>query len=212
MKNLPFNYVDIIIVVLLVVGIFRGRKRGMSEELLSFLQWMIIIFVGCRIYQPFGNLLKQNAPFSLLTCYLIVYVAFAIFVKLTFSRIKQAVGEKLVGSNFFGESEYYLGMLAGTIRFACAILLAMALFNARLITDRERAETSRMQSKNFEGISFPTFGSIQQAVLFESFSGQNVKKYMDFVLIKSTALENTPLRRDENKALQDVMGDSKLKK
>ena len=212
MKNLPFNYIDVIIVVLLLVGVFRGRKRGMSEELLTFVQWLVIVFVGCRIYQPLGNLIKQHAPFSLLTCYLIVYVAFAIFVKLTFSRIQHAVGEKLVGSNFFGESEYYLGMFAGMLRFACAVLMVMALFNARLLTENERIETAKMQRKNFEGISFPTFGSIQQSILIESFSGQNVKKYMDFVLIKSTQLEATPLRRDENKALEDVMSNGKSKK
>ncbi|MEO5802355.1 MAG: CvpA family protein [Verrucomicrobiota bacterium] len=209
MKNLPFNYIDIIIVVLLIVGIFRGRKRGMSEELLSFIQWMIIIFVGCRIYQPLGNLIKQHAPFSLLTCYVMVYVIFAILVKLIFSQIKHAVGEKLIGSNFFGGSEYYFGMFAGMIRFACVVLMVMALLNARLITDKERAETARMQTKNFEGISFPTFGSIQQSVLFESCSGQQVKKYLNFVLIESTAGENVPLRRDENKALDEVIGPAK---
>jgi uncharacterized membrane protein required for colicin V production len=206
MKNLPFNYVDVIILVLLIVGIFRGRKRGMSEEILTFTQWLIIIFVGGWIYRPGGQLLSQMAPFSMLTCYVIVYVLFAIAVKLIFSQIQRACGEKLLGSNFFGVSEYYLGMLAGMIRFACVILMVMALFNARLITDQERTETARMQSKNFEGISFPTFGSIQQSILFESFTGKQVKEHLDFVLIESTALKATPLRRDENKAMNEILG------
>ena len=193
MKNLPFNYVDVIIFVLLIVGIFRGRKRGMSEELLTFVQWLVIIFVGCRIYEPGGKLLSEMAPFSLMTCYIMVYVTFAILIKLLFSQIKKALGEKVVGSNFFGESEYYLGMLAGMIRFGCVVLMVMALLNARLITDWERANTARMQSKNFEGISFPTFGSIQQSVLFESFAGIHVKKYLEFVLIRATAPQDVPL-------------------
>jgi uncharacterized membrane protein required for colicin V production len=211
MKNLPFNYVDIIVLILLVAGIFRGRKRGMSEELLLFVQWLIIIFVGARIYEPLGTMLKKNAPFSLLTSYVMVYATFAILVKLVFSQIKHAFGEKIVGSNFFGGSEYYLGMMAGLIRFACAILLTMALINARLITDSERAATAKMQSKNFEGVSFPTFGSLQQSILFESFTGQQVKKHLEFLLIKSTVLESAPLRREQNKALDEAISGGKTK-
>jgi uncharacterized membrane protein required for colicin V production len=195
MNNLDFNYVDIIIVALLIVGIFRGRKRGMSEELLTFLQWIIIVFGGAVVYGPGGKLLASFAPFSLLTCNITVYVLFAVFIKLFFSQIQKAVGEKLVGSNFFGNSEYYLGMMAGMIRFACVMLSIMAVLNARLITDRERAATARMQSKNFEGISFPTFGSIQQSVLFQSFTGRQVKEHLSFALIESTTAENVALRR-----------------
>ena len=206
MKNLPLTWVDLVILILLVIGVFRGRKRGMSEELLTFIQWLLIVFVGCRIYEYAGKLLSEHAPLSLLTCYLIVYLAFAIFMKLIFSQIHHIVGEKLVGSNFFGDSEYYLGMFAGMIRFACVILMLMALLNARLITDKERAETARMQTKNFEGISFPTFGSIQQAVLFESFTGQQVKEYLSFMLIKSTVSKDVPLRRDDGKALNEIVG------
>lgn len=197
MKDLPFNYIDALILVLLVYGIFRGRKRGMSEELLTFVQWLVIIFVGCRIYEPVGNFLSQKAPFSLMTSYIAVYVTFAIVIKLLFSQIQRALGEKVVGSNFFGESEYYLGMFAGMIRFACVVLLGMAILNARLITDRERAETARIQSKNFEGISFPTFGSIQQSVLYESFSGKHAKKYLEFALIRSTVPQDVPLTRND---------------
>lgn len=206
MKNLPLTWVDLVILILLVIGVFRGRKRGMSEELLTFVQWLLIVFVGCQVYEYAGKLLSEHAPLSLLTCYLIIYLAFAIFMKLIFSQIHHIVGEKLVGSNFFGDSEYYLGMFAGMIRFACVILMLMALLNARLITDKERADTARMQSKNFEGISFPTFGSIQQAVLFESFTGQQVKEYLSFMLIKSTVSKDVPLRRDDGKALNEIVG------
>jgi uncharacterized membrane protein required for colicin V production len=206
MKGVPFNYVDLIIVALLVAGIFRGRKRGMSEELLSFLQWIVIIFGGSLIYRAGGHFIKQTAPFSLLVCYVLVYVTFALMVKLFFSQVKHAVGEKLLGSNFFGGSEYYLGMLAGMIRFACVILMVMALVNARLITQQERAEMARFQKKNFEDISFPTFGSIQQSIMDDSFLGNQVKEHLSFVLIEPTTWQGEPLRRRDDKALDDVMG------
>jgi uncharacterized membrane protein required for colicin V production len=206
MNNLPFNYIDLIIVPLLIVGIFRGRKRGMSEELLSFIQWLIIIIGGGAIYQPVGNFIKQTVPFSLLVCNVMAYVLFALIVKFLFTQIKKAVGEKILGSNAFGGSEYYLGMLAGMIRFACVILMIMALVNARQVTAQERAEMARYQSTNFEGISFPTFGSLQQSILFESFTGQQVREHLDFLLIKSTTWQSAPLRRRDDKALDDAIG------
>ncbi|MEO6035865.1 MAG: CvpA family protein [Verrucomicrobiota bacterium] len=208
-KNLNFNYIDLIILVVLVIGIFRGRKRGISEELLTFLQWLVILFGGAAVYQPLGKQIAGVAPLSNLTCYIIAYLIFACLVKLLFLRIQRAVGEKLVSSNVFGSFEYYLGMLAGLIRFGCAMLVFMALLNAKLITEQERLETAKMQSKNFEGISFPTFGSFQQSVLFQSFTGRQVTTYMKFVLIESTASSNVPVHRRENDGLNDIIGKTK---
>lgn len=209
MNQLPFNYVDLIIIGLLVAGIFRGRKRGMSEEFLTFVQWLVIVIGGSLVYEGGAAFIKQTVPFSLLVCNLMIYVLFALLVKLLFNQIKRAVGEKILSSNFFGTSEYYLGMLAGMIRFGCVILMVMALMNARLITAEERAATARYQRKNFETISFPTFGSIQQSILFESFAGKQVREHLNFLLIKSSTWESMPLRRRDDKALDDVVGNSR---
>ena len=95
------------------------------------------------------------------------------------------------------------------IRFSCAILVFMALLNARIISEQERAATAKMQSKNFEGISFPTFGSFQQAVLYQSFVGKQVKEHMTFVLIESTAPVKVAIKRNQNDGLGDVIGKTK---
>jgi len=208
-KNLNFNYIDLIVLVLLIVGIIHGRKRGLSEELLTFVQWLVILFGGAVVYQPLGPMLAGLVPLSTLTCNIIVYLAFAGIVKLLFVQIQRAVGEKLVGSNVFGSFEYYLGMLACMIRFSCGILVFMALLNARIISEQERAATAKMQSKNFEGISFPTFGSFQQAVLYQSFVGKQVKEHMTFVLIESTAPVKVAIKRNQNDGLNDVIGKTK---
>ena len=44
--NLGFNWFDLFVLVMLIVGIFVGRKRGMSLELLAVLQWLVIVFVS----------------------------------------------------------------------------------------------------------------------------------------------------------------------
>ena len=46
-----------------------------------------------------------------------MYITVAIVVKLAFAGMKKATGGKLLGSNVFGRAEYYLGMMAGAVRF-----------------------------------------------------------------------------------------------
>ena len=46
LDQLPINLFDLVVIAVLAVGIFRGRKHGMSEELLSLLKWLAILF-GC---------------------------------------------------------------------------------------------------------------------------------------------------------------------
>lgn len=206
LKNLEYNYIDGFVLLLLVLGVVRGRKRGISEELLTFLQWLIILFGGAVVYEPLGKQLALLAPLSVLTCNIIAYLLFACLVKLIFVQIHRAVGEKLISCNVFGSFEYYLGMLAGLIRFSCVILVFMAVLNARIISEQERAATAKMQSKNFEGISFPTFGSFQQSVLYQSFVGKQIKEHMNFVLIESTAPTKVALKRAESDLLNEVIG------
>src|SRR5687767_13596795 len=100
-NNLTLSWFDLAVVVLLIVGLLRGRKRGMSEELLVVLQWLIIVVGGAYLYEPVGRRLSGAANLSLLTGYVIVYVGFAIFVKIIITMVRRAVGEKLVGSDVF---------------------------------------------------------------------------------------------------------------
>ena len=211
----PFNWFDAAVVVLLIIGIFRGRKHGMSEELLLVLEWLLIVVVGAFAYRPLGALLQHNAPFfSLLGSYITVYVLIAFAIHLILSKLKTAMGDKLVGSDLFGRSEYYLGMLAGMLRFACIIIFVMSLFHARLVTEKERAETEKIQAKNFEGIRFPTYGEVQHDVLFVSLTGKFVQAHLKDFLIATVEGDTSPAakitpygqRRD---AADEVFGPSK---
>jgi len=194
-----FDYFDIIAVVWLIIGMFRGRKRGMSQELLPTLQWLAIVALAGLFYRPFSAVILQNTGnvFDLLWSNIIAYVLIAAAVHLLFIAIKHWVGEKLVGSDFFGRAEYYLGMLSGLIRFACMLVVLCALMNSRVVSKAEMERTEKMQKQNFEDIRFPTYGSIQQAVLFQSFSGNLIEKNLHSVLIAST----TPVDRPKGETI-----------
>ena len=48
---LPINLFDLVVVGVLVAGLVRGRKHGMSEELILLLQWLAILFGCASIYE-----------------------------------------------------------------------------------------------------------------------------------------------------------------
>ena len=133
MNNLGINWFDLFVLVMLVVGIFVGRKRGMSLELLSVLQWLMIVFVAAITCEPFGKMLADLSGISPVLTYTAAYLLAAILIKIVFIMIRRMAGEKLVASDVFGNFEYYLGMTAGLIRFACITLFVMALLNAQSV-------------------------------------------------------------------------------
>jgi uncharacterized membrane protein required for colicin V production len=180
-----FDYFDFIVVVWLVMGIFRGRKRGMTQELLPTLQWLCIVILCGLFYAPFSDVIFHNTSgaFSRLWSNISAYVLIAFAIHLVFLWLKQVLGEKLTGSDHFGRAEYYLGMMAGLLRFACMLVVLCALMNSRVYTAAELAEDEKIQKKNFEDIRFPTYLSVQHTILVESFTGRVIEDNLHQVLI-----------------------------
>src|SRR5260221_5679333 len=162
--SLAFNWFDILVLVVLLLGIIRGRKRGISEELLEVLQWLLIVVVAALLYLPLGNMLADFTHMTLLASYIVSYLLVAFSIKLIFSMIKRMVGEKLVQADTFGGMEYYLGMLAGALRFLCVLIVALAILNSKFISKAERLAEKKMQSDNFGTINFPTLATLHEVV------------------------------------------------
>lgn len=199
MDSLPFNWFDIFLLVWLTMGVFRGRKRGMSEELLTFLQWVVIVIFCAVAYQPAGDwLLETSNVFGRMVCYIIGYLVAAGAVSLAFVLFKRAFHGKLIGSDAFGRSEYYLGMPAGMLRFFCMLLTGLALLNARFYTPQEIQTELKYQKDVYGSDFFPGMQQIQANVFERSFTGPIIKKYLDFLLIKPTGPGGSqPLKQQE---------------
>jgi uncharacterized membrane protein required for colicin V production len=180
-----FNYFDIFVVAWLILGLFRGRKRGMSQELLPLFQWVGIVVAGGLFYLPFSSLIRQYTQFNTLWSVITAYLLIALAVHLLYLWFKQMFGEKLAQKDMFGRGEFYLGMMAGTARFACILMVALALLNSRVETAAELAKTEKFQKDNFSDIRFPTYGQFQQDVLFKSFSGNWIQSNLRPFLIAS---------------------------
>ena len=177
-QDLSFNWFDLVTVVVIITGVMVGRKRGMSVELLAVLQWLLIIFVGALAYDPLGRAIVDLTGFSTVFCFVTAYLLVAVGMKLGFVVLKRMTGEKLLGSDTFGSYEYYLGMVAGGVRFICLLLFALALLHAPQVSNTELETKLKKQNEDLGAIYFPPFGSIQRSILDRSLTGRTVKKYL----------------------------------
>jgi hypothetical protein len=135
------------------------------------------------------------------------YLLIGALIMLLFKSLKRAVGEKLIQGDTFGRFEYYLGMMAGALRFFCVTLFLLSILNSKYISAAERAANIKMQQENFGTISFPTIASMQQEIFARSFSGTLIKQNLKPLLIKPVApgpsKESVGKRRE--RAVDEVM-------
>lgn len=196
--SMSLNVFDLVVLLVLIAGIFCGRKRGMSVELLSLLQW-IAILIGCGLlYRPLGSMFANSSRvLSLLTCYLLAYAVAAMAIVGLFGLVKKGLGGKLLGSDMFGGSEYYLGMGAGLLRFGCILLVVLAIINARGYDTAEVRAMELYQQKEYGSTYFPTLHTVQATVFEKSVSGPWIRDHLGFLLITPTKPENKEIKRKE---------------
>lgn len=197
LDNLPVNWFDFLVPIILALGILRGRKNGLSQELLPMAQWLAIVFAAAIGYKPIGQFMTQSTVFSLLFCYVFCFIAIGIVVKILFSLVKRSLGGKLAGSDVFGTAEYYAGMAAGMVRFACVLLFFVALLNARFYSTADIKTMKKYQDEVYGSNFFPGLHSIQSDVLQKSFLGPKLREYLGFMLIEPTPPDEKEIKRKQ---------------
>lgn len=184
--QMPFNWFDVVVGLMLLIGYKRGKARGMSQESLAVLKWVAIVIVAAIAYEPLGLWISTAANMDKLLSFVLAYATCAAVVAILFVLLSSSLGEKLKGSDTFGKAEFYLGKPAGMLRFLCVLLTLLALLNARYYSTAEVRAATKFQNDNYGSNFFPTLCSIQDGVFKESFLGKQAKEYISFLFIKPT--------------------------
>ncbi|HSY44302.1 MAG TPA: CvpA family protein [Candidatus Acidoferrum sp.] len=190
MDDLPVNWFDAFLVVMLGFGIFRGRKNGMTKEFLPLFLWIGIVIASglgypllAQFYTSTCGLDKAWSPF-------LAYLSITIVIFFIYSLVKKPLLPRLTGSNIFGSAEYYLGMFSGLIRYACIVIFFMALINAKYYSPGEIAAKKAYNARwygggMYSGDYIPDLHSVQEAVYKKSFTGPYIKQYLGMLLIET---------------------------
>ncbi len=199
---------DVLLIIVVGLGIWRGKVRGISEELLDFLQWLVIIVAAGFLYGLVGDLLVQ-AKLPRLWANMGGYVLVIIAVSVLFSFIKKSVGSKLVDSDFFGGWEYRLGMAAGAGRYFCMWVAILSLMSARYFDAAQVAAERKAQEKEVGLVLLPTWGMLNRMAFYDSYTGPYIRQYLAHQLMTPVGLtHNAPnpnsLGKREQRVLDDV--------
>jgi uncharacterized membrane protein required for colicin V production len=198
LDKLPINLFDLLVIVVLGAGLFKGRKHGMSEELVKLLEWLAILFGCAALYEWGGEMCRQlTNMFGPLSGYLTAYIGSALLIALVFTLVKRTLGGKLLGSDFFGRAEYYLGMGSGLVRFSCILLVGLALLNARYFSPAEVRAMQKYNDDVYGSDYFPGLHSLQESVFQKSITGPWIKENLGFLLIKPTEPQKSEYHQKE---------------
>jgi uncharacterized membrane protein required for colicin V production len=198
LDKLPINMFDLVVLLVLTAGILRGRKHGMSEELINLLEWLAILFGCAAVYEWGGQVFGDFAGmFGRLSQYILAYVAGGLLILLVFAGIKRGLAGRLLGTDAFGRAEYYLGMASGFLRFACMLLVALALLNARYFSPAEVRAMQKYNEDVYGSEYWPSLHSIQEVVFEKSITGPLIKQHLGFLLIKPTEPQNSEFHQKE---------------
>jgi len=193
MDKLPVNWFDALVLALLIFGFFRGRKHGMSREILPLFKWLTLVLVAGFFYPTVAEFLANTARLSKSQSCVFGYLLLAVAVVIVFMMFKRLLGERMGESNFFGGAEYYLGMMAGMVRLPCMLLVVLALLNAPYYTPEElqarKAYNNRWYGggmKEYSGDYIPDLPTVQTSVFKKSFVGPYIKEYLGPILVETT--------------------------
>ena len=200
-SSLGFNWFDVVLVGVLGFGFWRGRRNGMSKELLPTIKWLVMVAACTLAYAAVGGLLIQYGVIKSVfgkmfqeqtAAFVAGYLAVAIVIFIIFSYIKRAFKEKLSGDSAFGSGEYYLGMLAGTVRYGCMVIFFLALLNAPVYSVAEiqthKAYNNQWFGGGLEGYSgdfIPSVDEVQAGVFKDSMAGPPIKNNLSVLLINT---------------------------
>jgi Colicin V production protein len=192
MDKVPFNWFDVAALAVLGFGLFRGRKNGMSKELLPLSLWIALALVCGLGYGMVAQLFANSVGLGVMWSDLLGYLTLALLILILYSTVKKVLAPRLTGSNLFGSGEYYLGMLSGIIRYVCILIFALALINAPYYStadiQRIKAYNNRWYGGGESGYSgnfIPDMPTVQDNIFKDSFIGPYIKNYLDFLLIET---------------------------
>jgi len=164
---MPFNLVDIILVLLVLLSVLNGVRRGFILGVLDLLGWTLSLLAALRFYQPLARWLVTkvhwwpevwNRPIAFVLIGMIAGIAVQLLGNGILRRLPKDVHERIVNRVFGVLPGLGNGLISSAI--VAALLLAIPL-NSSL---RERARESGLANRlavyteRLETALHPVFG------------------------------------------------------
>jgi hypothetical protein len=187
--NLPVNWFDVFVLLMLLIGYSRGKKNGMSQESLAMLKWIAVMLIPAIAYEPLGLWLATTAQLGKLTAYLTAYaISDGARGGLDFHPGDRAARRKNQGQRCVRQSPNS----TWPCRRECCGSPAWSsccwrCLNARYYSTAEVQGVPRNTIRTTTAaVSFRTSTRFRMTCSKTRSSGSQIHKHLDFLLIKPT--------------------------
>jgi uncharacterized protein YkwD len=164
---MSINFVDIILVILVLFSAYNGWRRGFILGLLDLLGWALVLIAGLRFYQPLAKWLGArldiwsdvwNQPLAFILIATGIIVLYQLLVHVLLRRVSEDVHEH--------RSNQVLGILPGlangaiTAALVAALLLSIPINETLHAQARESTLANRLAvyAERLEAALHPVFG------------------------------------------------------
>lgn len=168
MENAPsLNLIDVLLVVLIVLNLLNGYRRGFILGVLDLAGWILSLLAGLRYYEPVARWLGPRVElWPEMWDQPIAFILVALFVGLLVQLIGNALLRRIPHEVHERPSNKALGLLPGlangmiTAAIISALLLAVPLSEGLSARTRESALVNRLAiyAQQLEARLRPVFG------------------------------------------------------
>ncbi len=164
---MAFNVIDILLVLLVLLSMLSGYRRGLILGVLDLTSWVLSLLAGLRFYQPVARWLAEyvhslpqiwNRPIAFILIAVIAGVAVHLVGNVILRRLPKDIHQRRV-NRFFGIIPGFANGLI-TAAIVSALLLAIPLNEG--LRERARASTSvnhlAVYTERLEAALHPIFG------------------------------------------------------
>jgi len=148
---MTFNFIDIVLVVIVLLSAYNGWRRGFILGVLDLLGWALVLFAGLRFYQPLARWLGSRVDlWSEVWDRPIAFILIAILVIAVVQFLGMALLQRVTKDTHEGSSNRIFGVLPGlangliTAALVSALLLAIPLTESLRESARESAIANRL--------------------------------------------------------------------
>ena len=160
------NYVDILLILLVLFSMVRGWQRGFLLELLDVLSWVVTLLLALRFYQPVARWLGPRVGWSEVWDLPVAFILTATVIGVLINLVGYAVLKRLPQGIHRKPSNRLLGTVPGFVSglisaaIAAALLLALPLPRGMRLAAQESnvANSLAAYTQRFETALTPIFG------------------------------------------------------
>lgn len=115
-----FNWVDVVVFIFLIRGIYEGAKNGLVIELFSLCGWSIAIFLSFKFYKSVAQILHQRTEIPLIVDELLTFVTIIVAV-IILANIAGGMLKSIIKIKIIDKMSRFSGALLGLIKAAVVL-------------------------------------------------------------------------------------------